>query len=683
MRLSKSQILLMAVSSLALGQNCSGGFVPLSNVANLSLGSDTSSGYIAQTSRLSNVRYEFDAAAPASLASLAPGKTGIQIDASNNILAIRESIGQELASRGSGALTLVAKGGPNNVPYFHGSTASLNNAYDGLVLPAADARELVENNGAAWTAIFVIRQTGLHPSALLQMNGAANVDIYSGNGTDGSLSIGQNNGTAYGTELSTTYSALNQWQILTAISDGSTLSLYRNGHRTLQTAAGTIGGVKGLISFELLNNPQADVAYIEIALGAPSIVQHDAEVQRLGEEYAINVERVSEGCAVAIAPVAIDLFNDYMTTPVFPETDQPPIDRNSKGPGGGLTLANGSTPIMSMYFPGGPNAVNVPDETTLRKYVYLNYFSGNQTIALGSPMDNGQGDNNTFAAVARHYPLGSAHSTTPVMADGLHMVAFCSQNRTNCRAGNVFGGFLRFTPAIRAGMTVKVRYKAAAGKHAWNPIWLFSGEQRTPGVGGDPYRSGLIDYPQGGHLFEIDSNDNFTRSDDGGAPYGSQLDYGTPDIYGNVWATGKSPHITYLANDGAGYVSHPSAGPPYVGFPNLNWSATFHDFVMNWRNDGSELIDILIDGKVVAQSYMDYDGLKSLNAAGQPLGLTLMIGNQAIPSFSPGASTAIDNDGGQTVGRRSFKRFRSGTGISKTSIVCTQRREARSVESGS
>jgi len=73
------------------------------------------------------------------------------------------------------------------------------------------------------------------------------------------------------------------------------------------------------------------------------------------------------------------------------------------------------------------------------------------------------------------------------MADGLHMTAFCSQNHTNCSPGKVFGGFVRFTPAVRPGMTVKIRYKAAAGKHTWNPFWLFSGEQRTPGLGGDPY----------------------------------------------------------------------------------------------------------------------------------------------------------------------------------------------------
>ena len=72
------------------------------------------------------------------------------------------------------------------------------------------------------------------------------------------------------------------------------------------------------------------------------------------------------------------------------------------------------------------------------------------------------------------------------MVDGLHMTAFCSQNHINWSPGKVFGGFVRFTPAVRAGMSVKIRYKAAAGKHGWNPFWLFLGEQCPSGPGGDP-----------------------------------------------------------------------------------------------------------------------------------------------------------------------------------------------------
>ena len=361
-------------------------------------------------------------------------------------------------------------------------------------MPAADAREFVENSNEAWTAIFVICQTGVNPTALLQMHGAANVDVYKGSGTDGALSIGQNNGAAFGQEPTTSFTALNQWQVLTVMSDGSTLSINRNGHRTFQTSAGTIGGIKALKTFELLNNPQADIAFVEVALGAPSLSQHDGEVARLGSGYGISVEHVTLGSPAQIAPIAIDLIDDFMTTPIFRLTDQPPVDNNSTGPNGGLLLAPGFSSVMNMYFPGGTKTVNVPDEASLRKYVYMNYFSGNQTQAIGSTIDNrqstidnGQGDNNTFAAGVRHFPLGSAHSTTPVMADGLHMTAFCSQNHTNCSPGKVFGGFVRFTPAVRPGMTVKIRYKAAAGKHTWNPFWLFSGEQRTPGLGSDPY----------------------------------------------------------------------------------------------------------------------------------------------------------------------------------------------------
>ena len=216
---------------------------------------------------------------------------------------------------------------------------------------------------------------------------SANVDVYKGSGTDGALSIGQNNGAAFGQESTTSFTALNQWQVLTVMSDGSTLSIYRNGHRAIQTSAGTIGGIKGLKTFELLNNPQAGIAFVEVALGAPSPSQHDGEVARLGSECGISVEHVTLGSPTQIAPIAIDLIDDFLTTPIFPLTDQPPVDNNSIGPGRGLLLAPGFSSVMNMYFSEGTKTVNVPDEASLRKYVYMNYFSLNQTQAIGSPID--------------------------------------------------------------------------------------------------------------------------------------------------------------------------------------------------------------------------------------------------------------------------------------------------------
>ena len=52
----------------------------------------------------------------------------------------------------------------------------------------------------------------------------------------------------------------------------------------------------------------------------------------------------------------------------------------------------------------------------------------------------------------------------------------------------------------------------------------------------------------------------------------------------------------------------------------------------------------------MAQSYIDYANLHVNNSAGLPQGLTLMIGNQAIPSFSPGPDAAVDNIGIETPG---------------------------------
>lgn len=49
---------------------------------------------------------------------------------------------------------------------------------------------------------------------------------------------------------------------------------------------------------------------------APSLSQHDGEVARLGSEYGISVEHVTLGSPTQIAPIAIDLLDDFMTTPL-------------------------------------------------------------------------------------------------------------------------------------------------------------------------------------------------------------------------------------------------------------------------------------------------------------------------------------------------------------------------------
>ena len=274
-------------------------------------------------------------------------------------------------------------------------------------------------------------------------------------------------------------------------------------------------------------------------------------------------------------------------------------------------------------------------------------MEGDLSRAIGSPMDTGQADNKTFAAVARHYRVGDPNDLHVMAADGMHLRAMCSQHRTDCRPGHVWGAMVRLPFEWRPGMTMKVRYRSPKGVHSWAPIWMFSGQQISPGPGGDPYQgfggpNAL--YRAGIQNFEIDWNDNYTRTK-AGVPPGQQIDFGTPDIYGTKWK--RTPHAMYWANgDGWRYYG-PAYKPEFERTP-FDWSAGFHDLVGNWRGDGSNLVDLFVDGKLVSTLYMEYpQGTYTDPADGKTktIAMHLIIGNQAIPSFSESPSSAVDNDG--------------------------------------
>jgi hypothetical protein len=272
----------------------------------------------------------------------------------------------------------------------------------------------------------------------------------------------------------------------------------------------------------------------------------------------------------------------------------------------------------------------------VRDHFFLNYMVGDLNSAFGSPMDTGQADNTTFATVARHTAPGAPGDLHVIAPDGLHLRAVCANNGADCTPGHMYGAMIRIPYVFRPGMVLKVRYRSPSGEHSWAPIWMYSGEQTSPGPGGDPYAGfnteKALFHPAKSNI-EIDWNDNYPRVK-AGVPPGYQIDFGTPDIYGTHWNV--PPHPTYRAN-GAGYRYYdPSYKPDFERIP-FDWSAGFHNLVGNWRNDGSHLIDLFADGKLIATQYLEYD-------PANPVGLHLIIGNQAVPAFSPGARSVRDND---------------------------------------
>jgi hypothetical protein len=337
----------------------------------------------------------------------------------------------------------------------------------------------------------------------------------------------------------------------------------------------------------------------------------------------------------------------YRRTPNNPTAEPLPM-RQTASPGDGLVMAPGSRNAFSLVMGTGQPAANMTTSQSIRDRFFLNYATGNLKEAIGSPMDTGQANNNTFAAVARHFPVGDPDDLHVMAPDGMHLRAICSKGRTDCTPGHVWGAMIRLPFEWRPGMTLKVRYRSPKGDHAWAPIWFASGQQIPPAPGQDPWQgfggpNALYRVSPNNMNFEIDWNDNFSRAHDG-VPTGYQIDFGTPDIYGTKWI--RKPHAVYWAN-GNGWRYHHEPAPSFESAP-FDWSAGFHTLVGNWRGDGSNLVDLLVDGALVATAYMEYPQDSYVDPAdGQrkQYAMHLIIGNQAIPGFSPGARWAKDNDG--------------------------------------
>ena len=199
----------------------------------------------------------------------------------------------------------------------------------------------------------------------------------------------------------------------------------------------------------------------------------------------------------------------------------------------------------------------------------------------------------------------------------------------------------------RPGTVLKVRYRSPRGDHSWTPIWMATGQQRPPPLGGSPYKgfggpNSLI--RESSTFFEIDWNDNYPRLA-AGVPTGYQIDFGIADLYRTKWRA--KPHAVYWA-DGDGWRYYGIWYAPEFERAPFNWSADFHNLVGNWRGDGSNLIDLFVDGKLIASTYMEYPQktyIDPVDGHTKTVAMHLIIGNQAIPSFSQGAKLAKDNDG--------------------------------------
>ena len=601
-------------------------------------------------SLLPGMLYEIDPALPASQEPLG-SQPGIQLDAHDGIVAMKLGGSGEILRRGSGQSTLVPNG-LDGKPIIANPAGASPGGWDSLVFDTAAADPIVAQRGQPFTIAVVERRRAATVCDIMKLYARRGTHLHFSPTANGTILIGQNDGP--GTASEAAAEPLNQWDILYYVYDGRNASLLRNGVRTAATPDFTGGnfGPGGTQVLEILNGCAMDVAWLGIATQAPSIKQINAESARLRAAFPSIVpqKQVTEGSTVATnAPAfAADATTSFLRTPNNPLPERLPVIANA-APGNGLVMTPGSRNAFSLVMGSAQKGANMTTSQSIRDHFFLNYMTGDLNNAIGSPMDTGQANNNTFAAVARHYPVGDPNDLHVMAPDGMHLRAICSHNRTDCGPGQVWGAMVRLPFEWRPGMTLKVRYRSPKGDHSWAPIWMFTGQQISPGPGGNPYQgfggpNALYRASSRNTNFEIDWNDNFSRISSG-VPTGRQIDFGTPDIYGTQWKV--KPHSIYWA-DGNGWRYYDQSHSPEFEETPFDWSDGFHNLVGNWRGDGSNLIDLIVDGKLVSTLYMEYPQETYVDpATGQrkQLAMHLIIGNQAIPSFSRGAASAKDNDG--------------------------------------
>ena len=609
------------------------------------VGSVPAGSFVPQTSMLASVLFQVDAAAPASPALPIAGTLGIQVDGTGNVAAVSLADGQVLFN-GYGKALLVASGGAAGRAYLHDVPSNFNAGWEALKIPLPYEVAL-EQVGQSLDALLVIRPLAPNSNELIRLLAGTNgFAVYGAAGAaDCALTISDNRGAATATEPSTAATACGNWQVLEVIANAQagTLSLLRNGRVTVTTPVGPVAGYKPSIS-HLMNNCQCDLAFAEFTIGLPSLAQRAGELARLATLYGITgTAAPTFGPAVALPsqpPLPPDTTLTFLSTVNRPTTPLPSIAGSV--PGYGIP-STGLVPVFDAIFGSANPGANVTAATDIPALFWNNYLSGDMTNPFGSPGDTGQGSP-VFHAVARHYAPGDVNDVMPLAADGLKFKAICSQNHTDCSVGNVWAAFARLPNVFKPPMYIQVDRRTAPGNHEWNPLWMFSGEQPIPAPGtaiGSTIRQPLEQY-----ILEMDTDDQFSRFGEGTAT-GKQVNTGTANIYGDNYHV--APRPIYSAN-GNGYIYH-AIIPPFFETP-FDQSLARHSIGLNWRINN--LMDVLIDGKVIATHYVEWENACSryTDSTGTSVcaGLHMMLGNQAIPIFSPGEGTAIENDGITTAG---------------------------------
>jgi hypothetical protein len=377
-----------------------------------------------------------------------------------------------------------------------------------------------------------------------------------------------------------------------------------------------------------------------------------------------------------------DYTQQHLTVPNWP-TDAP-FTNQAAVPTNCSLQANAKNIAYYDFTPTG----NCKDRETLEKHFFFSgvnpgYAPSNRSMVNVTNAWDGVDGGISYGRF-RTYPKGHIYDLHKFKSDGLYLDVVGEYNDKapyvyplpayNTARSHVYCGYIRPQIIVRPGMTVEFIIKAPSDLEGWGPTWLHGHTQispgRVPASGGDPlfgYQTNAAGQVPGGFTpgpvqkdYTVDSvNGNqyqlfYELSHKGKSVYG---EFDIPDAWNH---TSNNPAYIgrtmsggivngSVSNDEVDTAYHNffanSAGYQFTGGPTgvaiktggTSLTETFHSFVLNWRNDGSNLVDFICDGVVFVQGYKEFFAdpfWNILTHQVESLGYMIMIGGQYGRGFS-------------------------------------------------
>ena len=355
---------------------------------------------------LPDVLYDIDPGLPATTAPLGTS-AGIQLDTDNGIVAMRLAGSNIVLRHGTGKSAYI-RNGLDGKPIISNPQGGKPGGWDSFVLDPALADPIAAQERQKFAVALVERRRAYAACDIMKLYAKDGAHIHFSPNAQGRILIGQNNGP--GTALETQAEPLDRWDTLYLIYDGRRAWLLRNGEVAAATPAFKGGnlGTQGIQYFELLNGCAMDVASLVITTQAPTPEQINAEAKRISRLFpSVSAQKmlandVFETGAPASADAAPEKDARYLTKPNNPLREPLPV-RGNASLGNGLRLNAGARNGFSLVMGSAQQGANMTTSQSIRDRFFLNYMEGDLNKTIGSPMDTGQPDNTTFAAVARAF----------------------------------------------------------------------------------------------------------------------------------------------------------------------------------------------------------------------------------------------------------------------------------------